>query len=225
MSASAFILEAETAYSTTTPKATAAFNILQQDVLVAYGLSANNTTPVAISNSGIALAWTQQQVIAVASFGWTGIWTHVVTQSRAAVTITPSSTGVETWGLDLLIFRDSGGVGASSQTNNASGAPTLNLTTTAANSTIVVASTDWSAVDGASRIWRANAGPLTETTYFTNIAAYTAYGGYHADAGPIGTYAVGLTAPTPQKYATVAVEVKGLVPGSTLIPRIMRMRW
>jgi hypothetical protein len=98
----------------------------------------------------------------------------------------------------------------------------LNLTTTAANSTIVVANADFTAGTGA-RTWRTGAGALTETTFATVAAAYTVYGGYHADAGPIGTYAVGLTAPS-QTYSIAAVEIKSSVPGSALIPRAMRLR-
>jgi hypothetical protein len=225
MSAPAFILEAETAYSATTPKTTAAFNILQKDVLVTYGLSGDDGTAIAISNSGLALAWVQQQLVFVVDFGWTAIWTHEVTQSRAAVTTTlTSSGGAAVYGGDALLFRGSDGIGASSKTNNASGAPSLSLTTTVANSAIVVGIVDWSALDGAGRTWRTGAGAFTETTYSTTVGQMTCYGGYHADAGPIGTYTVGLTAPGAQKYAIVACEVRSSVPGTALMPRRMRMR-
>jgi hypothetical protein len=225
MSASEFILEAETAYSVTTPKTTAAFNVLQGDALVAYGVAADSATTLAISNNGTALVWTPKEAVLAASFCPVYIWTHVVSASRAGLTVTLTSVGGNTYGGDLLLFRDSGGIGASSQATSASGAPTLNLTTTTANSVIVVVNGDWASVDGAARVYRTNAGALTETSYVFATGSFTVYGGYHADAGPIGTYAVGLTGPAAQKYAMAAVEVLGLTPGITLLSRPMRTRW
>lgn len=221
MSAPAFILEAETAYNTaTTPKTTAAFNILQGDVLVAYAETDDSSTTVNISNSGLALAWTLQQAVLVAGFSWVGIWTHVVSQSRAAVTVSFAGVGGGFFGGNVLLIRNSGGVGASAKTNG-TGAPTLDLATTRADSMIVVANADF-AVGTGTRTWRTGAGALTETTYSvaTNM---TVYGGYHASVGPSGTYAVGLSLPTGQTYSIVALEVWGLTPPSA--SKFFRMRY
>lgn len=210
MSAPAFILEAETVYNTaTTPKVTAAFNILQGDVIVAYVMTDSDSTTGTIANSGTALAWTLVQSVTVVGTSWVGVWTHVVSQSRAAVTVSFGAVGGGFFGGNVLLFRGSDGIGASSKTNG-SGAPTLNLTTTRANSAIVVPNVDFAVGSGA-RTWRANAGALTEVTYSvaTNM---TVYGGYHADAGPVGTYAVGLSLPVGQTYSIIAVEVFGQTP-------------
>lgn len=221
MSAPAFILEAETAWNTaTTPKTTAAFNILQGDVLVAYAETDDSSTTVNISNSGLALAWTLQQAVAVAGFSWVGAWTHVVAQSRAAVTVSFAGVGGGFFGGNVLLIRGSDGVGASSKTNG-SGAPTLNLTTTRADSMIVVANADFAVGTGA-RTWRTGAGALTETT-FANAVNMVVYGGYHVNAGAVGTYAVGLSAPAGQTYSIVAVEVFGDEPPS--ISKFYRMRF
>lgn len=222
MTAPAFVLEAETAtYAATTPKTTAAFNILSLDVLVTYAMVESNSA-LTISNSGTALAWTQQQLVAVAGFCWVSIWTHVVSQSRAAVTVSLASGGAGNFGGDLLLFRGSDGVGASSKANAAGAAPTLNLTTTTPNSAILVANADFTAGTG-SRTWRTGAGALTETTFANVAAAYTAYGGYHADAGSIGTYAVGLTAPS-QTYSIAAVEIKSTNLAIINVPVRQRLR-
>lgn len=221
MSAPAFILEAETVYNTaTTPKTTAAFNVLQKDVLVAYAMTDSEATTVNISNSGAALAWTLQQAVLVTGFSWLGLWTHVVEQSRAAVTVSFAGVGGGFFGGDVLVVRGSDGVGASSKANG-SGAPTLNITTTRANSLVVVPNVDF-AVGAGARTWRTGAGALTETT-FANATNMTVYGGYHADAGPAGTYAVGLSAPTGQTYSIAAVEVFGQVP--PVVTRFYRMRF
>jgi hypothetical protein len=222
VSAPAFILEAETVYNiATTPKTTAAFNILQGDVLVAYAMTDSDTTTVTISNSGLALAWTLQQSVLVTGFSWLGIWTHVVAQSRAGVTVSFAGVGGGFFGGDVLLIRGSDGVGASSKTNG-SGAPTLNITTTRPNSMIVVANVDFAVGTGA-RTWRTGAGALTETTYSaaTNM---TVYGGYHADAGPAGTYAVGLSLPTGQTYSIAAVEIFGQTPAMLLQTWRVRLR-
>lgn len=225
MTAPAFILEAETAYNTTTPKTTAAFNVLQGDVLVAYVL-VNDNSPVTISNSGAALNWTLVQSVAIAAFAWIGVWVVVSSQSRAALTVTFTRTaGLETFGGDVLLVRGSAGVGASSVTNVTSGTPSLNLTTTTPDSMIVVVNGDWVPVDGAARAWLTNAGALTETTYSFTAGTVTAYGGYHASAGPVGTYAVGLSAPAGQKYSIAAVEVLGQVTRIMHVPIRQRLRW
>jgi hypothetical protein len=80
------------------------------------------------------------------------------------------------------------------------------------------------AVGTGARTWRANAGALTETTYSaaTNM---TVYGGYHADAGPIGTYAVGLSLPVGQTYSIAAVEILSLESPIALTSRRVRTRW
>ena len=103
------------------------------------------------------------------------------------------------FGGTVLTFRGASGIGASAKANvDLLTAASLNITTTQANIAIVVVNGDRRAVDGTSRAWLTGAGAFTEQTYFHDAGQYTVYGGYHADAGPIGTYTVGLSAPTRQ---------------------------
>lgn len=209
-----FIQEAETVWNTLTTKSTASFNVLASDVLVAFSImegwntgSGNTSRTTAIS--GGSLTWTQQQLVQVTDYCHLYIWTAIVDSNKSmTVTFTISGLSILDFGGNVLTFRGSDGVGASSKTNVLSGNPTLNITTTAANSTVVVANSDFLAADGASRVWRTNIGPLNEQTYAFISGRYTVYGGYHTDAGTTGTYAVGLTTPS-QKYSIVALEVKG----------------
>lgn len=226
MSIPTFVTEIETAYDATSPKTTAAFDVLSSDVLVVYGITANQPATLTISNTGPALVWTQQQAVNVVNFTWVSIWTTTVSQSAAQITVTFTRVGDVTvfFGGDVLQFRDCGGIGASSSANAAAAAPTLNITTVSQHSAVVVAAADWTGADGVARTWRTGAGTLTETTYFRNAAQMTAYGGYHANAGAIGTYAVGLSAPATQTYSIAAVEVKGATPPLTYLPRPLRMR-
>jgi hypothetical protein len=137
-------------------------------------------------------------------------WKPCGQNGSLAVTFTRTAGGTDKhFGGGVVAYRDSAGVGASAKVN-ATGAPTLSLTTTQADSAVVVANVDWNAVDGTSRTWRSvNGSAATELVYGRSAAHYTAYAGRHANVGAAGIKALGLSAPSGQKYATVAVEVKG----------------
>lgn len=205
-----FIQEAETVWNTTTsPKTTAAFSVQTGDVLVAFGITGDQSASLAVS--GGSLTWTQAQFVNIASFCWTSIWTATATSSASiTATFTRSGNTASWFGGNVLTFRGSDGVGASNKTNGA-GAPSLALTTTQNNSAVVVANSDWNALATA-RTWRTTAGALTEQTYFAG-SQYTVYGGFHADVSTAGSKTVGLSAPTGQAYAILAVEVKGAAGG------------
>jgi hypothetical protein len=202
------ISENEVSSWTTTPgsKSTASFAVQAGDVLVAYGMTENS--PNGLSISGGSLTWTQQQLVNVSNYGRAYAWTATASSSTS-ITVTFTRSGSGQYGGDVLVYRGSGGIGASAKANT-TGAPSLSLTTTQAGSAIVVAAVDWNAVDGSSRAWRTGGGSLTETTYATDPLHGTYYGGYHADAGAAGAKTVGLTAPTGQQYSIVAVEVTGI---------------
>ena len=206
-----FIDEADTSYTTTTtPKTSASFDVIAGDLIVISGhkddSGSNLVTP---TNSGTAFTWTLQQTAGVSAaenelYVWTAIAS--VTQSMT-VTGTISTAGV-VWGFNRMTIRNHGGVGTSVDTTSlGTGAPTLNITTTRPGSLVVVFVSDNAGVDGSSRTWRTNAGALSETLYSQQSTFRAIYLGYHADAGPIGTYAVGLTAPTGQSYNVIALEI------------------
>jgi hypothetical protein len=131
------------------------------------------------------------------------------------MTVSVTKTGpTQWWGFNVLHWRDSDGVGASSKTNVTNGAPSLGLTTTTDNAAIVVLNSDWAAVDGTSRTWRSvNGSAATENTYFRDSSWYGSYVGRHPDAGTAGSKTVGLSAPGAQTYSIIAVEVKGAAGG------------
>jgi len=228
MTPPSFIQEAETAWNNdTSPKTTASFNVQAGDVLVAHGAIADSLAGQDISVSGGSLTWSEEQRYDEDSVSrpWIAIWTATVDADKSmSVTFTCAEcdTNNTVFGGNALTFRGSSGVGASAQNDNGdgSGAPTVNITTTQANSAVIVANNDWNASDGSSRVWRTNAGAFTEQTFYVNIGVdYGVYGGYHANAGPVGTYAVGLTDPSTQRYGIVAVEVKGAMSsGGTKVP-------
>jgi len=177
--------------------------------LVVYaGTGSNSVLLTGISDTS-GRTWTLQQSIAVSLFSTAYVWTSNPVVSTGSITVTVTASGTsDNWGADLLEFSGSSGIGASSKTNT-TGAPTLNITSTGDNSALVVVNMDFNNVDGTSRLWLTNAGAFTELTYSRAASVIAAYGGYHADAGPAGTDAVGLSAPTGQKYSIIALEVLG----------------
>lgn len=211
MAAPTFVSETETVWtaSTSATRVTASIAVQAGDLLVAIMMGQAASSVGTLTASGGGLTWTQQQE---ASFGSrTVISTATATSTTSfTVTVTRSVSGIsQSFGCNVLVFRSHGGVGAANNASSSVGAPSVNLTTTQANSAIVVGNADASGADGASRVWRTNAGALTEQTYNRIAGTATMYAGYHADAGSIGTYACGLTAPSTQNYTIVALEILG----------------
>jgi hypothetical protein len=221
-----FIQEAETSWNTTAAsKTTPAFSVQAGDVLVAFGVTENHSTTIS-SVSGGSLTWTQRQVVAVTDYTWVGVWTAVVDVNKTmSVTFSrggPGDGGAQLYGGNVLTFRNSSGIGASSKANVASGAPSLNLTTTQDNSAIVCVNGDWNALTSP-RAWRtidsitpSQANGL-EVSYFANGTNYGVYSAYWPDAGAAAAKTCGLTAPSGQKYAIIAVEVLGTAGGVTIV--------
>lgn len=211
MPAPSFIQESETSYAidTATSKVTPSFNALAGDIIVAAAGSEDNARPLGAISGG-TLTWTERQKVAVASYCEALQSTATVDVDKSMTVTVPCSGGADrAYGANALTFRGSDGVGASAKTN-AAGAPSLAITTTQANSAIVVCVFDWNAADGATRTWRSvNGAAATELLYFRDSTRYTAYVAYHPDAGAAGAQTVGLSAPGGQAFAIVAVEIKG----------------
>ncbi len=222
MAAPTFVSENETVWnSSTDPKTTGSISVQAGDILVAISGAegADGTTTCVIS--GGSLTWTVRQEVDVNDYAHVQVATATAA-STTSITVSADWEGFpggrEWRGLNVLVFRASDGIGASAQENGTdtggTDEPSLSITTTQANSAIVVANGDWNATDGASRTWRTGAGTATEVTYFRDSSHYAAYGAYHADAGTAEAKTVGLSAPSGQKYSIVAVEVKGTASSS-----------
>lgn len=208
-----FIQEAETVWNTSADKSTASFAVQTGDVLVAYSVLEDHSAEV-ISMTGGGLSWTQQQLVNVTDYTKVYIWTAVAT-STTSITVTFLRGGGDRWfGGNVLTFRGSSGVGASSQATG-SGTASVGLTTTEDNSAIVVVSGDWNAADGTSRVWLTvnsitpSSGAGTEPTYFRDGSRYSTYAGRYTDAGSAGSKTIGVSAPGGQKFSIAAIEIKG----------------
>jgi hypothetical protein len=207
-----FVTSAQTSSWTTstTPKSFTLNSLQAGDLVVAYGETSDAGATIAISGGG--LTWTERQRVNISGYAGVYIWT-ASTSAAGNLTVTCTRGGTtELYGCGAVVWRNAT-VGASNKANLSSGAPSLSITTTAANSAVLVANADWSGTSG-SRTWRTGGGALTETTYELSPSAITAYGGYHADAGAAGAKVVGLTQPTGQHYSIAALEVKGHSPAA-----------
>lgn len=200
---------------------TTSVTVANGDVIVVIGMTESNTYTLATPTGG-GLTYSLQQSIVVVDYCTCYVWTAPSSSGQTYTISISMSGGTGYWGFNVLRFSGTDGVGASTKTNVASGAPSLALTSTQANSAIVVASGDWNASDGASRTWRTinSVTPATnfaggEATYVRDSSRAAFYGAYWSDVGAIGSKTTGLSAPSGQKYSIIAVEVKGTAGGGT----------
>lgn len=213
----AFAQEAESSYASSTVSITTPpFNVIVGDLIVALGLlpvNGGQTPPTALTISDSSgLTWLQQQVVTTVGFPRLGVWTCVVEQEIAGLTVTMTRDAVsQQIAVDALTFR-SAAVGASGQATATISTPSLVITTAAADSSILVFNVDSGLVDdGSPRVWRTGAGAVTEVTYYKD-ARWVVYIGTHDDVTVPGTYTVGLSAPGNQVYSLVALEILDVAP-------------
>jgi fibronectin-binding autotransporter adhesin len=209
-----FVAEYETAFNSNGTPKTTSVTVAAGDYLVVVGMSEDAAYTLSTPTGG-GLTYTLQQSVVVTDYCTAYIWTAPAPTSQSFTLSVSMSGSSGWWGANCLRFSGGTGIGASSKTNIASGAPSLGLTTTADNSTIVCASSDWTAADGSSRTWRTvngftpAAGGTGEATYFRDGTHYAAYAAYWPDAGTAGSKTVGVSSPSGQKYSIIAVEVLG----------------
>ena len=230
MAAPTFVGETETAWTNTDNFTTAAISVTAGEILVAcfiiegYQPTAGNDDTYAITDTGTN-TWTSRQQVRVNDYCVVEVWTATAAATTSiTVTITQTTQGGSrdtlTKGLNVLRFSGSDGIGASAKDNAATGDADVAITTTQANSAVVVAIGDWNAVDGVGRAYNtATAGTFTEQSYFRDSAKMTLYVGYYADASAAAAKTVGITDPNGTKFSCVAVEVKGTAAAASLPKR------
>lgn len=223
MAAPTFVAEYELAWNNSNSPKTISVTTAVGDVLVAFGVMENQVAGIATPTGGTSLTWTLRQSVVVTDYTQVYVWTATATTAETFTFSVAESAGTSNfWGATVLRWSGSDGIGATAKTNT-TGAPSLALTTTQADSAIACANGDWNAVDGTSRTWRTiNSSVGTEQTYFRDAARYGVYANVWADVGAAGSKTTGLSAPTGQQYAIVAVEVLG-TGGAPAVPPILVM--
>jgi hypothetical protein len=202
------------------------------DLIVVIGTLKSHIDGLVVSDSATN-TYTQRADVAVdSSHAELYIWT--ATASTAASVTISVSRGAGTEGDDGIVFgatayqfRSAGGVGAVVSGSGTGTAPSVNLTTTGANSAAVMFIGDRAATALTSQTYRSNAGTFTQRTAAvaqnndTLANEYCVYHGYHADSGATGTYAIGMTAPASQTWTLAAIEVLGSGSSQSQAPRSM----
>lgn len=224
MTSPTFIAEYESAWNTGTTPKTASVSVDAGDVLVIIGIAESSSTVVGPPTGG-SLTYALKQDVTTAGNCRVTLWTSTAPGGQSFTLSVPSDSGTNWYGFNCLRFSGAS-VGASAKTNSV-GAPSLDLTTTVANSAIVCGNGDFLAVDGASRTWRTinsitPAAGDGEKTYFRDAIHYATYIAYWSDVGATGTKTTGLSAPTGQTFGIVAVEVIGLTPETGVDQGVLR---
>lgn len=172
-------------------------------VLVTMG-ELHSSTSSSVSSSP-SLTWTKRVDAQATNSGDAEIWTAVTT-STGNITVTSDWPGAANQAsICYIISGQETTLGGASASGNSQSAPSVNITTTRANSIIVGGISDWNAVNGSSRTYRD--GSITERLYHYVSGAFTAYG-FDRSAASVTTYTEGLSAPTSQSGGTVLYEIR-----------------
>jgi hypothetical protein len=215
MAAPTFVSYTDTGWATpnsTASVATSSISVQSGDTMVAVAVISDGSMTLAVS--GGSLTWTLAQSVVTTNYCATYIWTATASSTTSfAVTFSRTGTTTTKYGGGVYVFR-AASIGNSSKTNT-TGAPSLALSSSQASSAFVQVVADWNAADGASRTWRAinsttpTSGNGYEKAYYRDSAQYTVCSAYWPDVGSTGSKTTGLSAPSGQQYAAIALEIKG----------------
>lgn len=217
MAAPTYVNQYATTFNTTsTPRSVmSSVAISYGDVLVGIVVGENTTTwPLALTENGGA-SWATQQSYSTSDYT-AALVSSYVASSNETITVTATQAGGSMFGANIIRFSGSDGIGASNKAQGNSGSPSVSLTTTQANSAIVVVCGDWNAVSGTQTFTNNFSGTPTALTDYPGDNVY--YGvaiAYFPDAGAAGSKTVGMSAPTGQKWSIIAIEVKGTAGAAT----------
>lgn len=184
--------------------------------------SAVNTAPTGNGNTFNQVATLGVNNATGRAIAWT--YTEISGATYNISAVRPTANALF-WGVMAWVYRDSDGFGTVGAPTVSSTSNSVTLTTAQANSALVVASSDWNAVDGTSRTRRTiNGSTGTEELYGRDSAAYTWYAQRYDDTGSVGSVTAGYSAPTGQASAIIAVEVKGTAGGGVSLPPSLIMQ-
>jgi len=213
MTAPTYVSEYATAFNTTgSPKTCLnSVSINSGNVLVGMVASehANEVVDLALTENGSA-SWQEEQTHIEDAFTETLVSSYVAT-SDETITVTATYTDSLYWGANVVRFSGTDGIGASNKNISDTGNPSVTLTTTQADSAIVVIVGDYFARSGTGT-WTSNGGagsatPLTG--YPGDSDHYGVHIAYYPNAGSVGSKTVGMSTPASMRWTIVAIEVLG----------------
>ena len=201
-----FVDERESSWSNSASQTSGTLTVEAGDVLICFaGVASSGVTFATPTTSGAPLAWTLKESITISSYPAHHAWYATVDAARTLTVSLARTSGSESWGIAVHQWRG-GVVGASAKGSAASGAPSLSLTTTAASSGISYIGGDWIPATGTAT-WRTINGSAgvqdTNVTIGSKI-----YGAHWGNVGAAGAKTTGMSAPSGQKWAAIAIEIK-----------------
>jgi hypothetical protein len=129
------------------------------------------------------------------------------------------------WGYLVMRFNNCAGIGnhASAQDSSGTTAPSVNITTASNDSSIVLLVSNFNQITG-TRTYRQSGGlgTFTETESISSSSIGGVAAGYYNQVGNAGTYTIGMTAPTPQTWICIGIEVKTTSPIVSVSPQIIQ---
>ena len=213
MASPTFVQEYEDTWAGTTSPKTISVTVAAGDTLVIGAIAESAIT--FNTPTGGSLTYTLQKSSIVSGNTALYLWTAPCPSAQTFTLSLTNNSGSQVWGFNCLRYSGVSSIGASVITTG-SGAPSLALTTTGANSTIVTFIGDWAAVVGTTRTWRTinSITPVSgglEKTYL-NSGQYTVYAAYYNDAGAAGSKTTGMTTPSTMTYTIASIELIGSGP-------------
>jgi len=152
-----------------------------------------------------ALTWTKRVASAASVSGNAAIWTAFL-PGGGNITVT-SKWGIEQMSCVLYALTDyDTSLSGSTASAASQSSPSVSLITNRPNSLIIGVTSDWRAIDGASRAYR---GVPTESFYEFISGIYTAYHYRKIATGAI-SYTLGLSSPTGMSAGTALWEIPGI---------------
>jgi hypothetical protein len=122
------------------------------------------------------------------------MWASQINSAQSYTLSETRSAGAAKWAFTAYRFTGVGSFGATASASSSAIAPaTFSLTTTAANSAIVMLMTDANGANTTLTYSTATAGAFTEVTHQNDASLGTFYAGYYLNAGAAGPKTIGAT--------------------------------
>lgn len=198
------------AASNTTSLVSSSKTVALGDIFIVTGHSENNTTTDrlgTVTDSSSRITWTKYKENVTATTCSAVLWYGVAT-SAGTTTITVAGPSGANWH-SATVWQITGGQLAATPAfilSTAGGsAPSVNITTTGANSLVIASHGDFNARSPAGVTYRSSG--AQDGIHDKSPTFYTAYY-YHQAVATAGAVAVGQTAPTGQAPSMVAIEIQ-----------------
>lgn len=140
--------------------------------------------------------------------GYASVWTATVVGSPGSMTVAATPSGNSRHSMVVEHWPDGSldATPAVNATSSGSGAPSANITTEADNSVVTWCSVDVGSLDPATAAYRLSA--TQDGLFDGHVGANSVHYSAYATVGAVGTYAMGMTAPTPQTWVLAGVEIQ-----------------